>query len=374
MEPSHSRLAHIDALRGIAALLVVWQHSSEVFALQPAIAANGTLLADIAWTIDAGRIGVVCFFLISGFVIPYSFSSGRAPIATFTIRRLFRLYPAYWLSIAGVALLGSLLFDRAPNTAVMVTNMTMLQQFFGVPHIQGLYWTLTLELVFYVICALLYWRGLLFNPKVLAGAVLSVAVIFAVVQVVTRVVPSFQEANREMIYLIFCIGFMFLGALLRQYYDQPSQPIKRLCWLATAALLIFPLASLAAYLLSDIDLRFLRFGASYLLAFIVFITGLYVIRLRSRLLIWLGAISYSVYLFHHLAIMCVTWALQQAWAKGLDNGPISVYMAAVLVITLITAHCVYRWVELPAIAWGRTLSRRFSQPVSGTINTIKPKL
>lgn len=244
----------------------------------------------MAWALDFGRIGVACFFLISGFVIPFSLPSGPALILTFAVRRLLRLYPTYWLSIVGVVLLSEVLFNRAPNTATVLANMTMLQQFVGIPHVQGLYWTLTLELAFYVMCALLYWRGLLFNPHVLTGAVITVAVIFGGVQLFTRVVPAFQNFKREVIYLIFCLGFMFLGALLRQYYDQPSKHIKKLCWLSAASLLIFPLASVIAYLLKDIDLRFLRWGVIY-----------------------------------------------------------------------ISFCCVYRWVELPAIAWGRRLSQRITQ-------------
>ncbi len=69
---SLNRFASLDALRGLAALLVVWQHSSESFVKLGSVAANGTLLADIAWNVDFGRIGVICFFLISGFVIPSS--------------------------------------------------------------------------------------------------------------------------------------------------------------------------------------------------------------------------------------------------------------------------------------------------------------
>ena len=297
-----------------------------------------------------GRIGVVCFFLISGFVIPFSFGSGSAPIKTFVIRRLFRLYPAYWFSIAGVVLLGGILFDQTPDITTILANITMLQQFVGMPHVQGLYWTLTLEFAFYVICVFLYWGGGLFNPRVLTGIVLAVAIIFGATQLLTRVVPALENTDREFIYLILCMGFMFLGALLRQYYDQPSPQIKKLCWLAAVSLLIFPLASLVAYGLKDIDLRFLRFGASYTLAFVVFMTGLYFIKLRSPILVWLGAISYSVYLFHYLAIMCVSWGLKASWGLDLGNGHISVYMAAVFMITIVIAHCVHHWVELPAVA------------------------
>jgi len=65
-----NRFSHIDALRGIAALLVIWLHVSEVFVrISPETAAQGTALYDVAWSVDVGKIGVVIFFSISGFVI-----------------------------------------------------------------------------------------------------------------------------------------------------------------------------------------------------------------------------------------------------------------------------------------------------------------
>ena len=58
-----NRFSHIDALRGIAAFLVIWLHVSEVFVrLSPETMAQGTALYDIAWAVDVGRIGVVVFF------------------------------------------------------------------------------------------------------------------------------------------------------------------------------------------------------------------------------------------------------------------------------------------------------------------------
>ena len=96
------RFHSLDALRGIAALLVVWQHTSERFALLPNISEQGTLLAKIAYSVDFGRIGVIIFFLISGFIIPSSLK-GNDPRALkhFATKRFFRLYPVYWVSIFG---------------------------------------------------------------------------------------------------------------------------------------------------------------------------------------------------------------------------------------------------------------------------------
>ena len=97
--PGH-RYENIDALRGIAAMLVVWLHGAELFVRLPGIDGRGQIWYDIAHTVDFGRIGVVAFFMISGYVIPPTL---RGPLANgtrrFLVRRFFRLFPAYWLSI-----------------------------------------------------------------------------------------------------------------------------------------------------------------------------------------------------------------------------------------------------------------------------------
>jgi len=95
------RLRYVDALRGIAALLVLALHvANHYHALSPATAAHGRWLNDFAANLDIGRIGVVVFFLISGFVVPFSIhAESAAPVRGFAIRRLFRIFPAYWLSV-----------------------------------------------------------------------------------------------------------------------------------------------------------------------------------------------------------------------------------------------------------------------------------
>lgn len=101
---AHRRYENIDALRAIAATLVVVQHffgdivreardPQGPFAQLAEMSMNG---------VDLGRFGVVLFFLISGFVVPFSIRGAR-PLQRFAISRFFRLYPALWLAVLTLA-------------------------------------------------------------------------------------------------------------------------------------------------------------------------------------------------------------------------------------------------------------------------------
>src|ERR1700738_829750 len=88
---SGSRLAWLDVLRGLAALAVVFDHTS-YYALQH-------VRHIIYQWFDPGNYGVFVFFIISGYIVPASLE-GKGSVRTFWVSRLFRLYPLYLLAAA----------------------------------------------------------------------------------------------------------------------------------------------------------------------------------------------------------------------------------------------------------------------------------
>src|SRR3954452_17183752 len=86
-----NRLGFLDFVRGVAAFAVVLQHGGETF--WPAVnrATHNY--------VNVGRFGVVAFFLVSGFIIPFSLERGGS-VRRFWTGRFFRLYPLYWASLA----------------------------------------------------------------------------------------------------------------------------------------------------------------------------------------------------------------------------------------------------------------------------------
>lgn len=102
-----------------------------------------------------GYLGVPFFFMISGYVIAFTMD-GR-PAKQFLVARVIRLYPTFWLccSITSVVLL----FNGAGDLYTFLLNLTMLPEKFGVQMIDGVYWSLAVEIYFYLMMALLLLVG-----------------------------------------------------------------------------------------------------------------------------------------------------------------------------------------------------------------------
>ena len=169
--PSH-RFAHVDTLRAVAALLVALAHLSERFSPLARASGRGLSFPALARVLNFGRLGVLLFFAVSGFVIQASLRGPREHAGRrFVIARFFRLYPAYWLSLG----LGLLVFwqcrGQTFGPALILANATMLPRLLRAPLVLGVYWTLETELAFYALCWALWRGGWLENRRVLAGLV-----------------------------------------------------------------------------------------------------------------------------------------------------------------------------------------------------------
>ncbi|RKH68404.1 acyltransferase family protein [Corallococcus llansteffanensis] len=145
-DASPPRLVELDALRGIAALAVALYHFTTEYS---DLYGHSVPL----WgQVPIGKYGVQLFFAISGFVILMSLERiTRA--RDFVWSRAARLYPSYWtavvLTFTVVALFG--LPDREFSLQTALINLTMFHELLRVPHVDTVYWTLTIELSFYLL-------------------------------------------------------------------------------------------------------------------------------------------------------------------------------------------------------------------------------
>ena len=133
----------LDYLRGFAALAVVAYHLTS-FGPQNKWMLDHPI-PSIADFTHYGLFGVHLFFMISGFVI--LMSAQKANVRHFAVSRIARLYPAFWagciLTSLTVYTLGSEF--PLPTLKTFLANLTILPEWFGVPLIDGAYWSLLVE-------------------------------------------------------------------------------------------------------------------------------------------------------------------------------------------------------------------------------------
>ena len=160
------RLKELDALRGIAALMVTVYH---------------LLLGRIDYDsfVKFGTTGVDLFFIISGFVIFMTIEKCKTA-KEFIVSRFSRLFPAYWTAVtfSFIVILVSIRFGfhQADNEYIVsnyFVNLTMLQHYFGVKDLDEQYWTLITELVFYVFILCLFAINSIRHIKLIGSIILG---------------------------------------------------------------------------------------------------------------------------------------------------------------------------------------------------------
>lgn len=321
------RLQHIDTLRGIAVVAVVLQHLLENTGFVPVI--------------SFGRFGVLLFFLISGYVIPFSFSGDR-PLRRFAVTRIFRLYPAYWLSLSMAAMLG------AGTSSTILLNLTMLQRAFATPDVVGVYWSLFYELCFYALCCLLFAAGALKKSGILA-LLAAISLALHIELCLADHLPPIWSEGFEF------IGFMLAGSVFRRAYLEHDPAAMR--WATPLVALLVTTGVVGAGVINTQAMNFNAFmsaramGLAAVLAVLVFQFADR-IRLDWPAMRYVGKISYSVYLIHAVVLIAL---------GSLNLSP--VYFAICLV-TATSALSVmsYNLVEVPANSLGRWLMK--AQPIA----------
>jgi peptidoglycan/LPS O-acetylase OafA/YrhL len=192
-----TKLPGLDVLRGIAILLVIFAHF-----LAPTL--NSSIVA--------GNAGVILFFLLSGYLMDKNLAIDPA-IGPYAIRRAFRILPPYWLSIALIALTTS--NWSAPQIAA---NAAFTAPLFGFERMSGVYWTLYVEVTFYVLAPILFVLSniaIRFAPIAFAGLIVA----FWAVRGVSIIAPM---------YVLFCLIGMMVGSLHREGLTSWFTPITQI--------------------------------------------------------------------------------------------------------------------------------------------------
>lgn len=391
-----SRLEFLDALRGLAALAVVIEHFSE-----QAFPSFATFTLE---RFRLGEFGVTLFFLCSGFIIPASLER-RGSLRDFWTGRFFRLFPLYWSCLAAILLMHAGGIYRGLSgdyvhhwVRYSAANLTMVQDFLGVPLAMGQSWSLAYEMVFYLTVSVLFvgsvhrqsvpiaavgitlsmlvgnhlrpWALKTAGPRtfalVLLGVVIavaltlwftrskpllvrlacSVAITVVVVLLFNRYEPTFQAA--------FFLGTMFVGTALYRWSrgEIADRTIALLGLLVVIAIIVAQMQPWSPWL-NPVPITNYRFHQAevitYTSAYVLFAVAL-LFRHKAfpRVLRYFGTISYSLYLVHSIVLYTLPDPARHPWL-GVAGG---------VVVTVAASALTYRFIEKPSIALGRRLTKR----------------
>lgn len=339
------RLAELDALRGIAAVLVMLFHFT--FQYEQLYGHRLPLSFSVPW----GHYGVNLFFMISGFVIFLTLHRIERPM-DFLVSRLSRLFPAYWVAVILTFLLTNLLAlpEKTVTIGTAIANFMMFHGLFRIPHVDDVYWTLEVELLFYVWSILLYRLGWLNRVHLALALLLALRLAYFVAERYFGVDLPFTLSRLLILPYIpwFCCGIM----IYRRVYLSDQTPLLDWCVLAIA------IGTLA--MVNGLGVGLLAIGLSgVLLAATLGRLPL----LASPVLVWLGAISYTLYLLHENIGWGLIWQVQQA---GLSTG-LSIFLA--ILVALLMATVLTKLVEVPAMRWLREKYKRQHAHAAGPPST-----
>jgi peptidoglycan/LPS O-acetylase OafA/YrhL len=328
-------VGEIDALRGIAAVAVMLFHyTTRVSDLYPVV---GRPLIEAPY----GHYGVNLFFIVSGYVIFMTLQRTRKPM-DFVVSRVSRLYPAYWtavvLTFAVTTILG--LPGKQVTWVQALGNLLMFQGLFGIPSVDSVYWTLEVELLFYVGMFGLYLLGSLQRiHTVLWGLLALRGVYFAAASWAGIELPWRIYSVLILAYIPwFAIGIAV--HLLVYPRKQSDRRASLTLWLGAAGVL----GVVAGPAIGTMAAAF--GGVVWAAA-----TGR-LPWLAQPVMLWLGAISYTLYLLHEN----IGWSvLLRLHGLGVPRD-LGILLAMALSLGLATG--VTRLVELPAMAWIR---RRYKE-------------
>ncbi|RJL22094.1 acyltransferase family protein [Bailinhaonella thermotolerans] len=323
------RLAELDLLRLVAVLAGMaygWLGvDARVWAMRPTeLFGPGALLGE-----HVARL----FFVISGFLVLESLRGRGA--REFLLARLARIYPAYWVSVAAVAL-GAFLpgwIRLGPPLGIgeWAANLTLFQSVLGVPHAQPIYWALWAELRFFLLAAVLAAAGATYRRTVVFMSVWLAASLFAHKdEAVLQALFLREEAPYFLAGMAFALirrhgpaivpwGFAGVGWALAVYYAvrpemRPGGSTPLLVVAAVTA--VFALPALAA-------------------------AGVFRIRERPWLT-GLAELAYPLFLFHQVTAMALIPVLRRhltPWAV----------VAVALAVSVALAYLVRHLVERPAV-------------------------
>ncbi len=360
-----NKIVFANQLRGVAALIVLIWHFYCVFFQYPeavvdllgiktySISASPfiSLVLNEIKILNLGQLGVAIFFLISGFVIPFSLK--RYSIKAFATNRFFRLFPTYLvclcLGIFVLYLIGSNL--QFVTMKSFFAHIFFVRDWFFYPQIDGLVWTLEVEVKFYFISAFIYWA---FSKNVSFRSLLSISFFLLCASEVFRWKSGYflDKGHSGIVYslesVFIFIPFLLIGWIFHlQFFLNRS--LGKLIATISVIYMIFAFNLYRSIYFSELSIKMIF---NYFIALSLFSLSFYCRELfcKNRILDWLANISYSLYASHALLGYSLCYFL---YLKGVY---VELVPAITIIICMATASTIFYLVEKRSKNMGKFFS------------------
>lgn len=240
------------------------------------------------WSVDPvllstakyGYLVVPLFFMISGFVI--ASSALRRSRLQFASARLWRLFPAFSLCLA-VTIVVLVLEGRPPSFKVLLANLTMLPRIFGQPYIDGVYWSLMFEIIFYAY-VWIFLLGASFESRLR---------IFVVLWLIASLVHAWHPLPGKVLLILDWAPYFAVGCFCWLYLRNRRHLDAALLGLTVTG------ASVVAAAQTQHDPLVASLVVAALAGLFIWMIGVQVSPRLHSLAIVLGAMSYPLYLLHN---------------------------------------------------------------------------
>lgn len=379
-------------MRGVAALTVVLGHTI----VTQSQADRGTFLSEHVAVISDGsifasllselRVGVTIFFLLSGLLLYRPFAAAHADgermprLGAYAVRRVLRIVPAYWVALLGTLILGgATVFLTSPKEVVRLFGFLQIYSVDTYSSGLGVAWSLCIEITFYAVLPLIAFvvhrllahrrQGWLTTELTVLGIVALCAMAYRATILITwhegvvpplaiRMLPSYLD--------LFALGMAL--AVLSVHIERGGRipavlrVVGQRAWIAVGAafgIYVFacaldPGSTRASVAEHYFEMHTLLGLTAALLLLPVVISsprdGLWRRALGSRFMVYVGLVSYGVYLWH-------TTLVPEIARTGIDDAlgvpDVIFWPVATTLVTLAVATVSFYAIERPAMALKR---------------------
>lgn len=371
--PASRRFDELDALRGLAAVVVLVGHALRTSPWWGRSELLATLDRSPLHVFVAGREAVILFFALSGFVLslPYWAGKGTGAYRAYAVKRIFRIYVPYLIAMAltlglfvlvargDVPGMSEFFYKHwsRPLTFEAVRDHVLFIAPFDAGEYGMVYWTLIHELRISLVFPFLMFGLVRLGT---AGSLLTAALFSISGTALTYEMGGrLGDGSSEWPVSVHLVAIFILGALVAKHREQLVARFSGLSWAARVTTVVSALtAFLYARRITDalgenainqaLEHWVIALGACTIMVAVMAGAAEKSV-FRSKPLGFLGRTSYSLYLFH----AAILWALVYVFH---DAVPIGVVLGLVAPASVVAAYLAHRWIEAPAMATGKAIA------------------